>query len=60
MSWLSEIICGVIFDEILCKTDTPAPTRAVDCEPRRPYVRTFACPLRAQLWVRHLVLRGRS
>jgi hypothetical protein len=28
--------------------------------PRRPYVGTFGCPLRAQLWVRHLVLRGRS
>jgi hypothetical protein len=30
MSWLSEIICGVIFDETLCKADTPAPTCAVD------------------------------
>jgi hypothetical protein len=37
-SWLSKIICGVIFYETLCKADAPAPARAVDSRPRRPYV----------------------
>jgi hypothetical protein len=27
--WLSEIICGVLFDETVCEADTPAPRRAV-------------------------------
>jgi hypothetical protein len=26
-SWPSKIICGVIFDETLCKADAPAPAR---------------------------------
>jgi hypothetical protein len=32
-SWLSKIICGVIFCETLCKADAPAPARTVDPAP---------------------------
>ena len=32
-SWLSKIICGMIFYETLCKADAPAPARAVDSPP---------------------------
>jgi hypothetical protein len=32
-SWLSKIICGVIFYETLCKADAAAPARAVDSPP---------------------------
>src|SRR5829696_5650400 len=33
-SWLSKIICGVIFYETLCKADASAPARAVDSSPK--------------------------
>jgi hypothetical protein len=59
-SWLSKIICGVIFYETLGKADAPGGAPALTPHPRRPYVRTFVCPSRARLSVRHLVLRGRS
>jgi hypothetical protein len=32
-SWLSKIICRVIFYETLCKADASAPARAVDSPP---------------------------
>jgi hypothetical protein len=32
-SWLSKIICDVIFYETLCKADAPAPARTVDSAP---------------------------
>jgi hypothetical protein len=59
-SWLSKIICGVMFYETLCKADVRLRRVPLTPHPRRPYVRTFVCPSRARLSVRHLVLRGRS
>ena len=60
-SWLSKIICGVIFYETVCKADAPGSgAPPLTPQSRRPYVRTFVCPSRARLSVRHLVLRRRS
>ena len=43
-SWLSKIICGMIFYETLCKADAPAPARAVD-SPRGGHTSNFRLPI---------------
>jgi hypothetical protein len=44
-SWLSKIICGVIFYETLCKADAPAPARAVDSPPEAAIRSNFRLPI---------------
>jgi hypothetical protein len=44
-SWLSKIICGVIFYETLCKADAPAPERAVDSPPEAAIRSNFRLPI---------------
>jgi hypothetical protein len=43
--WLSEIICGVLFDETVCEADTPAPRRAVDSPPEAAIRPNFRLPI---------------
>jgi hypothetical protein len=44
-SWLSKIICGVIFNETLCKADAPAPARAVDSAPESAIRSSLRLPI---------------
>jgi hypothetical protein len=44
-SWLSKIICGVIFYETLCKVDAPAPACAVDSPPEAAIRSNFRLPI---------------
>jgi hypothetical protein len=44
-SWLSKIICGVIFYETLCEADAPAPARAVDSPPEAAIRSNFRLPI---------------
>ena len=59
-SWLSKIICGVIFSESLGKAMLRLRRAAVDFPVEAAIRSNLLCPSRARLSVRHLVRRGRS